>query len=135
MERQELMGAGGSEVDLAVRQFFRPYVLAFLSLAVIFGGWSYGYKLSQYLEHPEVTRASLTRAWIDHREDSFVAVSNQRVFPHKTLEVGPFGSAALRISERTPDLPVEELAPAREALLCFSLVPFRAPPAINPSLA
>lgn len=137
--RDAQMVRGGSEMDVAVRQFFRPYVLAFLSLAVVFGGSSYGYKLSQYFEHSEVTRASLNRAWVDHRNDSSAIVSHgpEQVSPAKLLGLVLFSVAAvsLRVSRRTPDLVLDEPAPVREAFLFSSLIPFRAPPITNPSLA
>lgn len=128
---------GASEVDIAVRQFFRPYVLAFLALAVAFGGWSYGYKLSQYFQHSEVTRASLTRAWVDHRNDSIAVVSHEEVKPGKLIGLALVlvTVASLRVAHRVPDLILNEPAPAREAFLFSSLIPFRAPPITNPSLA
>lgn len=135
--RQELMAKSGSELDLAVRQFFQPYVLAFLALAVVFGGFSYGYKLSQYFQHSEVTRASLTRAWVDHRNGSLAIVSHDDAQAGKLLGLALIATTALalRVAHRTPDLVLDEAAPVREAYLFSSLIPFRAPPSTNPSLA
>ncbi len=70
VERRKLMVARDSEVDVAVRQFFRPYVLVFLALAMAVGGNGYGNKLAQYFHHSEVSKASATRMWVDHRDDS-----------------------------------------------------------------
>lgn len=124
-----------SETEVAIRQFLRPRVLILLSLAVIYAGFIYGYKLSQYQQHPEVTRASLTRAWVDHRNDSIAAVSRQQVLPAKLLGLVLVTTAALRIAHRTPDLILDESAPARKAFLFSSLIPLRAPPSTNPFLA
>lgn len=132
-ERRQLADSG-SEVPVAVRQFFRPYVLAFLSLAVIVGGWSYGYKLSQYLQHPEVSRASVTRILVEHRNDSVVVSSDHRIPPGKLQGLALLTDAAPRVSHHQRDLILSESAPAREAFIFSSLIPFRAPP-INPSLA
>lgn len=134
VERRQLVVDSGSEVDLAVRQFFRPYVLAFLSLAVIVGGWSYGYKLSQYLQHPEVSRASVTRILVEHRNDSVVVSSDHRIPPGKLQGLALLTAATPRVSHQQRDLILSESAPAREAFIFSSLIPFRAPP-INPSLA
>ena len=137
-ERGRSVVKRATEMD-AMRQFFRPCVLAFFSLAVVYAGFSYGYKLSQYFQHSEVTRASLTRAWVDHRNDSIAIV------PHGQEQVGPakllglvllsVAVVALRVSRRTPDLVLDQPAPAREAFLFSSLIPFRAPPITTPSLA
>lgn len=135
VERRGAVAGRGSEVDTAVRQFFRPYVLAFLSLAFLFGGFSYGYKLAQYLQHSELTRASLTRAYLDNRNDSAGVVSHAQAPEGKLLALALVAAATMRIAQRTPDLILEESAPAREAFLFSSLIPFRAPPITNPSLA
>ena len=132
------MVTGTSEVDIAVRQFFRPRVLILLSLAVMYAGFIYSYKLSQYQQHPELSRASLTRAWVDHRNDSIATVSHQRVTPagpDRLLALAVIAIAALRIAPRSPDLVLEHPAPVREAFLFSSLIPFRAPPSTHPSLA
>lgn len=135
VERRGAVAGRGSEVDTAVRQFFRPYVLAFLSLAFLFGGFIYGYKLAQYLQHSELTRASLTRAYLDNRNDSAGVVSHAQAPEGKLLALALVAAATMRIAQRTPDLILEESAPAREAFLFSSLIPFRAPPITNPSLA
>jgi hypothetical protein len=124
-----------SELGVAMRQFFRPQVLTLLALAIVYAGFIYGYKLSQYQQHPEVTRASLTRAWVDHRNDSIAIVPQQQVRPAKLLALVLVTTAALRVARRTPELVLDKPAPAREAFLFSSLIPFRAPPSANPSLA
>ncbi len=133
VERRQFVDRG-SKVHDAVRQFFRPYVLAFLSLAVIVGGWSYGYKLSQYLQHPEVSRASVTRILVEHRNDSVVVASDHRIPPGKLQRLALLTDVTPRVSHQQHDLILSESAPAREAFTFSSLIPFRAPP-INPSLA
>lgn len=141
VEQRNQMVGPVSDVGVAFRQFFRPQVLALLALAVIWAGFVYGYKLSQYQQHPEVSRASLTRAWVDHRNDSLTVVSSElvrpQVRPSKSLGLALFSAAAptLRIAHRSPDLVFDEPAPVREACLFSSLIPFRAPPFTNPSLA
>lgn len=124
-----------SEVELAVRQLFRPYVLIFLALAVTFAGGSYGYKLSQYLHHHEVTRASLTRALPDQRNDSISVASHHQLRPVRLIGLETFAPPALRVSHRSRDLILDAPAPVRDAFLFSSLIPFRAPPSTNPSLA
>lgn len=137
VDRRDLAGERVSGWDAAVRQFFRPRVLILLTLAVVYAGFIYGYKLSQYQHHPEVTRASLTRAWVDHRDDSISLEPHQQVRPAKLLPLAllTVTIVALRVAHRTPDLILEQPAPAREAFLFSSLIPFRAPPSTNPSLA
>lgn len=130
----ESVADSGSKVDVAVRQFFRPYVLRLFALAVIVGGWSYGYKLSQYLQHPEVSRASVTRILVEHRNDSVVVSSDQQVPPGKLQGMALLADAAPRVSHQFCDLVLSESAPAREAFTFSSLIPFRAPPT-NSSLA
>lgn len=135
VERLESTVDNGSEVDVAVRQFFRPYVLTLLALAVAFGGWSYGYALCRYLSHSEVTRASLTRAWVEHREGLSVVDSHQLIPPPRLVELALACGLDLHVAHRTPELVLDQPAPARAAYLFSSLIPFRAPPSTNPSLA
>jgi hypothetical protein len=129
------MARQAGSFEVAVRQFFQPRVLSLLSLAVIWAAFIYGYKLSQYQQHPEVTKASLARAWVDHRNDSIGSVPNQQIRPAKLLALVLVTTAALRISHRVPDLVLDEPAPVREAFLFSSLIPFRAPPSTTPSQA
>ena len=126
-----------SDFDVAVHQFLRPRVLLLFSLAIIWAGFIYGYKLSQYRPHPEVTRVSLARAWVDHRNDSIGIVPHQQTRPTRLLSLALITTAALalQVAHRTPDLILDEPAPVREAFLFSSLIPFRAPPSTNPSRA
>lgn len=135
VDRQGAMAGRTSDLEVAIRQFFRPRVLILLSLAFMWAGFIYGYKLSQYRHHPEFSKASLARAWVDHRNGSIAAVSHQQIRPAKLLALVRVTAAALRIAHRTPDLVLDERAPVREAFLFSSLIPFRAPPSTNPSLA
>ena len=129
------MDEQGQEVDFAVRQFFRPTVLMFVALAVAFAGWSYGYKLSQYLHHPEINRASLTRAWVDQRNDSVSVQASHQVDPVESADLDLFAPSALNVARRSPDLVLESPTPVREAFLFSALIPFRAPPSHRSSLA
>jgi hypothetical protein len=70
IERTAAASARDSEMHGWVKQFFHPYVLAFLALALSVGGSGYGYKLSQYFQHSGVTKASPTRMWVEHRDES-----------------------------------------------------------------
>jgi hypothetical protein len=122
--------------SMAVRQFFRPWVLAFLALALVVGGWGYGYKLSQYLHHSDVSKASATRMWVDHRDDSFeVRAHHQQHNPHK-FRSSQFSGAGL---PRLPHLSRELVfaAPIQSRILTFvsPLHPLRAPPTSISSLA
>jgi len=133
-ERPTSMVAEGTGLTMAIRQLFRPYVLAFLALALAVGGWGYGYKLSQYLHHSEVSKASATRMWVDHRDNSTLVPAHQS--PVQQIP----GSALVALS--SPSLPrlsrdhaLITPAPARVAFLFTALIPFRAPPALHPSLA
>lgn len=127
--------AHASEVDIAFRQFFRPYVLIFLALAVLVGGWSYGYKLTQYLHHSEVSRASYSRIWVDHRNASVVAPSQHRILPKQDRGTETSQSIAPRDSRCSHDLVTVDSSAARKAFVFSSLIPFRAPPSTTPSLA
>ena len=72
-------------LKLAILQFLEPGVLPVLALALIVGGWSYGLKLSHYLHHTDVTKASTTRMWLDHRDDAVGAPMPQVQVQHKFL--------------------------------------------------
>ena len=125
-----------SEMDVAVRQFFRPYVLAFLALAIAVGGWGYGYKLSQYMQHSEVSRASATRMWVDHRDDSSATAPQHHTRPQRISGFELFALfAPLQLQRLSRDHAFTTPAPARVPFILFSLIPFRAPPSLNSSLA
>ncbi len=97
VKRQELVAAHDGGESVAVRQFFRPYVLAFLALAIAVGGNGYGYKLAQYFQHSEASKASATRMWVDHRDDSSITVRNSTHEPQRDLRFRafrPFRAAA-----------------------------------------
>jgi hypothetical protein len=127
-ERAKPVVGSDSKVDVAVRQFFRPYVLRLVALVIIVGGWSYGYKLSQYLQHPEVSRASVTRILVEHRDDSVAVSSDHRIPSGKLQGLALLTDAAPRLSHQFRDQILSETAPAREAFIFSSLIPFRAPP-------
>lgn len=133
IEREKPMVARDSEVDVAVRQFLRPYVLVFLALAMAVGANGYGNKLAQYFQHSEVSKASATRMWVDHRDDSSLTVSHQRPRQISALEL--FLVFAPQVPRLSRDHALTTPAPARAAFVISSHIPFRAPPAIQSSLA
>lgn len=134
-ERPKLMIVRGSKTDIAVRQFFRPYVLAFLALAIAVGANGYGYKLAQYFHHSEVSKASATRMWVDHRDDSSVTVAHQQTRPQRISAFELFLVFAPQVPRLTRDHALTTPAPARAAFVVSSHIPFRAPPSIQSSLA
>jgi hypothetical protein len=123
------------DVNFAVRQFFRPCVLAFLALAVVVGGNGYGYKLSQYFHYSEVRKASATRMWVDHRDDSSVAVAHQHTRPQRISSLELFLVFAPQVPRLTRDHALTTPAPARAAFVISSHIPFRAPPPTQSPLA
>jgi hypothetical protein len=127
--------AGEPEVNVAVRQFFRPYVLAFVALALAVGGWGYGYKLSQYLHLSEVSKASATRMWVDHRDQTAVVPVQQHIKPQRISGLALFALAAPQLPRLWRDHVVTTPTPARVTLIISSHIPFRAPPSLNPSMA
>jgi hypothetical protein len=74
-----------SGVKLAILQFLEPGVLPVLAMALMVGGWSYGLKLSHYLHHTDVTKASTTRMWLDHRNEATAAPAAPQQVEHKFL--------------------------------------------------
>ena len=99
-----MIGARVSKLHVAVRQFFRPYVLAFLALAIAVGGNGYGYKLSQYFQHSEVSKASATRMWVDHRDDSSItagAPANTAAADFRLLSFSWFSPLRFRVFRAT----------------------------------
>jgi hypothetical protein len=134
LQRPAPMAAEDSRIPLAIRQFLSPCVLAVLALALAVSGWSYGYKLSQYLHHPEVSKASATRMWVDHRNDSLAPVhhpSPPQQIPGSVL-VALSSPLLPRISR---DHALVTPAPPRPAFIIAALIPFRAPPCLHSSLA
>src|ERR1700739_2512103 len=134
IQRPSEVIARDSGMPVAVRQFFQPYVLAFVALAIAVGGWGYGYKLSQYLQHPDVSRASVTRMWVDHRNGS-VAVPVQHTRPERISGLALFALAAPQLPRLSRDHVFTTPAPVRVAFIISSHLPFRGPPSLHPSLA
>ncbi len=135
VERQEFMMLRGSKMEVALRQFFRPYVLAFLALAIAVGGNGYGYKLAQYFHHTEVSKASATKMWVDHRDDSSITVSHQQTLPQRISSFELFLVFAPQFPRLTRDHALTTPAPARAAIVISSHIPFRAPPSIQSFMA
>jgi hypothetical protein len=118
-----------------VRQFFHPYVLAFLALALAVGASGYGYKLSQYLQHEGVSKASPTHMWVDHRDDSVAVQAAQCVKPQRIPGLTLFAISTPRVPRLLRDHVAITPAPALLALIISSHIPFRAPPSLHLSLA
>lgn len=135
LELQDVTVARDSAVDVAVRQFFRPYVLVFLALALAVGCNGYGNKLAQYFQHSRVSKASATRMWVDHRDDSSVTVAHQPTRPQRISAFELFLVFAPQVPRLSRDHALTTPAPARAAIVISSHIPFRAPPAIQSSLA
>ena len=133
VERQKRMTARQCGIDVAVRQFFRAPVLAFLALALVVGGNGYGHKLSNYFEHSEVSRASATRMWVDHRDDSSVTVSHHQTRPQRISAFELFLIFAPQVPRLARDHALTTPPPQRAAFVISSHIPFRAPPS-TPSL-
>ena len=136
-QTQRMVSAMQRELGIpaAVRQFFEPCVLAFLALALAIGANGYGYKLSQYFQHAQVSRASGTRMWVEHRDDSSNAVAHLQTKPQRISAFALFASSALQLPRLSRDHAVTIPAPARITFIISSHIPFRAPPALDPSLA
>jgi len=124
-----------SEIQRAIRQFFHPYVLGFLALALTVGASGYGYKLSHYFQIAGVSKASPTRMWVDHRDDSVAVLAQHQVKPPGIPGLALLGFSNPQIPRLSRDHVVITPAPTRVALLISSHIPFRAPPPLHISLA
>ena len=131
----EASGERLSRRRMAVRQFFRPGVLAFLSLALAVGGWAYGNKLSHYFHLFSVAKASSPRIWVDHRDDGPGAQVHQADDAHKLVAAVVLAISVPQNPQFTAWFILATPHPARVAFPSSSLVPFRAPPSLNSSLA
>ena len=136
--RAGVMGAAGRQASIAaVRQFFRPSVLAFLSLALVVGAFGYGSKLNQYRHLFQLNKPSAVRMWVEHRDDSFRLSTHHSLLPQRLP--GPDGVAVSVPSGRLTGWPrhlvLAPQVPLHPAFLVFSLIPFRAPPTSHSSLA
>lgn len=124
-----------SGAGMELRQWARPWVLASLALALVVGAWGYGYKLSQYIQHSGVTKASATRMWVDHRDQGLAAVSPHHSAPHKVPAAQACAVSTFPHLNFYNEISVTASASAQRPFLYFALLPFRAPPASTPSLA
>jgi hypothetical protein len=117
-----------AKLKLAILQFLQPGVLPVLALALVVGGWSYGLKLSHYLHHTDVTKASTTRMWVDHRNDTSVAPDQHHQSPQKflTLQLHVFAVPPLPSFSR--EGAIAESVPAYTVEFVSPLHPLRAPP-------
>jgi len=95
-----------SALKLAILQFLEPGVLPVVAMALIVGGWSYGLKLSHYVHHSKVTKASTTRMWLDQRNEATAAPVPQRQVEHKFVTPQLW---ALSVPQQQPKLLHEEI--------------------------
>jgi hypothetical protein len=135
IERRAAATARDSGIRSRVRQFFHPYVLAFLALALSVGASGYGYKLSQYFQHAGVSKASPTRMWVDHRDESVAAQAAHHVKLQRIPGLALFALSVPPVPRLSRDHVAITPAPARVAFIISSHIPFRAPPSLHPSLA
>lgn len=119
----------------SIRQFFHPYVLAFLALALTVGASGYGYKLSHYFQIAGVSKASPTRMWVDHRDESVGVQAKHSIKPLRIPGLALFTAPAPQALRLSRDHVVITPVPARVAFPIFSHIPFRAPPSLHFSLA
>ena len=131
--RQSRSIADFSAIKLATIQFLQPGVLPVLALALIVGGWSYGLKLSHYF-HSDVTKASTTRMWLDHRNETAAAPAQQPQTPQKFLSLDLSVVAVPTLPRLSREQVIAEPAQARSVEFVSALHPLRAPP-ISLSLA
>ena len=134
-ERRPSLAAFDPAVKVAIRQFFSPYVLALFALAIAVGSNGYGYKLAQYFHLSEISKATSTKMWVDHRDDSSVAVAHQQTRPQRISTFELLLVFAPQVPSLTRDHVLTTPAPARVAVVISSHIPFRAPPALPSSLA
>jgi hypothetical protein len=137
MREGEMSADRRQVLSTAVRQFFTPPVLTFLALALAVSAFGYGSKLNQYRHLFELNRPCAVRMWVEHREDSFPALAHHSLRTQKLPGVQDF-AASLRFARRagwSRDLALAPSVPLRAAFLVPSLVPFRAPPISQSSLA
>jgi hypothetical protein len=123
-------------LKLAILQFLEPGVLPVLAMALIVGGWSYGLKLSHYVHHSKVTKASTTRMWLDQRNEATAAAPvPQRQVEHKFVTPQLW---VLSVPQQQPKLLHEEIiaesASVRINAFVSPLHLLRAPP-LSPSQA
>ena len=117
-----------SALKLAILQFLEPGVLPVLALALFVGGWSYGKKLSHYFHNTDVTKASTTRMWLDHRNDTSVAPAQQHQSPQKFLTPQLSMFAVPPSPNFSRESAIAESAPLHTVEFVSPLHPLRAPP-------
>jgi hypothetical protein len=133
--RQTTLVARDSGIQAAIRQFFHPYVLAFLALALVVGAYGYGYKLSQYSHHSGVSKASPTHVWVDHRDETVGVQALHHAAPQDLSDFAVFAAFVPPVPRLSRDHVVITPAPARVAVFISSNIPFRAPPSLHSSQA
>lgn len=124
-----------SALKLAILQLLEPGVLPVLAMALMVGGWSYGLKLSHYVQHSQVTKASTTRMWLDQRNEATAAPAAQGHVEHRFLTPQLWVLAApQRLPHFLRQQIIAEPASVRINAFVSPLHPLRAPP-ISFSLA
>ena len=123
-----------SRIQISLREFFHPSVLAFLALALTVGASGYGNKLSHYFHHAGVSKAYPTRMWVEHRDESSVQAKHS-IKPLQTSAPALFAAPPPLVVRHSRDHAVVTPAALRVAFLTSSQLPFRGPPSIPSSLA
>ena len=138
MRAGEMSVVRRSAADVRLRLFFRPSVLALLSLAFVVGACGYAFKLNQYQHLFELSKPSAVRMWFEHRDDSFKAFSQYSLRSQKPPATKGFAAAVAQPTQQvgwSRGLALVLPASHRPAFLVSSLIPFRAPPISHSSLA
>jgi hypothetical protein len=124
--------AGLANLRLATLQFLNPGVLSVLALALFVSGGSYGRKLAHYLHNPDLTKASTTRMWVDHRNDSIAAPVQHHQTPHKFLTPQFLVVAVPPLPDFSRLQIIAEPIQSHTTVFVSPLHPLRAPPVPSP---
>jgi hypothetical protein len=120
--------AGLATLKMATLQFLHPGVLSVLALALIVSGGSYGRKLAHYLHNPDLTKASTTRMWVDHRNDSIAGPVQHHQTPHKFLTPQLLVVVVPSVPHFSRQQIIAEPVQSHTAVFVSPLHPLRAPP-------
>jgi hypothetical protein len=114
------------------RRASRPWALGLIGLAIAVALWGFGYKLSRYSLHSDISsRASFAKLWDKHQDSAQVA-ENAKLTPqsHPGLET----QAIFALLQDTPELERPAGCHSEESKLILlwssSLLPLRSPPFI-----
>jgi hypothetical protein len=120
-----------ANLKLATRQLLQPSVLSVFALALIVGGWSYGRKLSHYLHNPNLTKASTTRMWVDHRNESIAAPVQHDPTPEKLVTPHFLVTAVPPLPDFSREQIIAEPVQSHTIVFVSPLHPLRAPPTFS----